>query len=76
MLRELFKNPKGLAVSVVLHAVLIGLIVVNLDFSDKTKPVTAGQVPKSIQAEVVDNQQLEEKKRGLWKMTRPVFTIG
>ena len=63
MLSELLNNPKGLAVSLVLHAILIGLIVVNLDFFDKPKQIKAGQIPQSIKAEVVDTKQLEQNMR-------------
>ena len=63
MLGELLKHPQALLISVALHALVIGVMVVNLQFADRPKLIKAGEVAKTVKAEVVDNSQLEERAR-------------
>ena len=63
MFAELLKHPRALAFSVLLHAVIIGLMIFNLKFVDKPQNITAGQVAKTVKAEVVDQQQLEDREK-------------
>ena len=63
MLAELLKHPKALGISLAFHAVLIVLIVVNLDFSDQPDQIKVGEVTQAVKAEVIDSKQLEEKKQ-------------
>ena len=63
MLKELLDHPKGLLLSIALHAMLLGLVAIQFDFSNQLDPASAGQTPQVIQTEVINSQQLEEKRR-------------
>ena len=63
MLKELLDHPKGLLLSIALHAMLLGLVAIQFDFSNQLDPASAGQTPQVIQTEVINSQQLEEKQR-------------
>ena len=63
MLSELFKNPKALGISALLHLLVIGVVFINLSFSEKPVLVKAGNQVKTVQAEVVDSDQLEAAKK-------------
>ncbi|MFT5219782.1 MAG: translation initiation factor IF-2, partial [Gammaproteobacteria bacterium] len=63
MLSELFKNPKALGISALLHLIVIGLVFINLSFSEKPVLVKAGNKVKTVQAEVVDSEQLDAAEK-------------
>ena len=63
MFAELLKHPRALFFSLLFHAVIIGLMIFNLKFVDKPKNVLSGQVAKTVKAEVVDQQQLEDREK-------------
>ena len=62
MFDELLKKPKALALSVLFHAVIIGIIFLNFTFSDKIILVKQAELSKTVKAEVIDLQQLEQQK--------------
>ena len=61
MLEELLKHPRALVLSLLMHLAVIGLMVVNLSFSERPKQMKAGQLAKTVQAEVIDLKQLEAR---------------
>ena len=63
MLSELRKHPRALFISLAFHAVVIVAMIVNLQFVDKPTKIKAGQVAKTVQAEVIDSKQLEDRKK-------------
>ena len=63
MLAELFKHPRALLLSLFLHGLIIGVMVLNLTFIDRPKQIQADKVAKTVKAEVVDVQQLEERQK-------------
>ena len=63
MLSELRKHPGALLISLALHALVIGLMVLNLSFFDKLQDIKVGPVAKTVQAEVVDQKQLDAKEK-------------
>jgi colicin import membrane protein len=63
VLSELFKNPKALGISALLHLIVIGLVFINLSFSEKPVLVKAGNKVKTVQAEVVDSEQLDAAEK-------------
>ena len=62
MLDELLKDPKALALSVLLHLIIIVAIVINFEFFDKPKLTQMGSQVKTIQAKVIDSKYFEESK--------------
>lgn len=63
MVKELFKHPKALSISIVAHIIVLGAFLINTDFSDNPKLLKQGEVTKTVKAQVVNSQQLEEQKR-------------
>ena len=63
MLAELLKHPRALVLSALMHLAVIALMVLNLTFADKPKHLKAGQLAKTVQAEMVDIKQLEQKEQ-------------
>ncbi len=63
MLSELRRHPWALVISLGIHLLVIVAMVVNLQFSDKPKMTKAGPVTKTIKAEVVNQQQLEDREK-------------
>jgi colicin import membrane protein len=59
---ELRQNQKALALSVLFHAVIIAIIFINFSFSDKTILVKQAKITKTVKAEVIDQQLLEQQK--------------
>ena len=42
MLSELFKQPRAILLSILFHAIVIGVMVVNLSFVDRPKRLQPG----------------------------------
>ena len=63
MLQQLLKHPRALGLSLVGHVVVLGLVFVSLDFDDKPETIRAGQVEKTVQAEIVDQAALDARKK-------------
>ena len=63
MLADLLKHPKALIFSVLFHVVILGLIVIDLSFTDKQDMMKVGEVAKTIKAEVIESTQLEQEKK-------------
>jgi colicin import membrane protein len=59
---ELRQKPKALALSALFHAVIIGIIVINFNFTDKTILVKHSELTKTVKAKVIDQQALEQQK--------------
>jgi colicin import membrane protein len=59
---ELLQKPKALALSALFHAVIIGIIVINFNFTDKTILVKHSELTKTVKAKVIDQQALEQQK--------------
>ena len=62
MFAELLQKPKALALSVLFHAVIIGIVIINFSFTDKTILVKQADITKTVKAEVIDQQLLEQQK--------------
>ena len=54
---------KALILSVSFHLVILGILVLDLTFSDAPKKIKAGDLVKTIKAEVVDQNQLDELQK-------------
>jgi len=63
VLSELLKQPRALLLSILFHAVIIGVMVVNLSFIDKPTQIRAGQLAKTVQAEMIDSKVLEDREK-------------
>ena len=63
MFAELLKHPRALVLSLVFHLGVIALMVLNLTFSDRPEHIKAGAVVKTVQAEMIDLNQIEEQKK-------------
>lgn len=63
MLSELFKHPRAVLISIVLHIVLLGAFLLNSSFSDNPNLHKQGEVAKTIKAKVVNQQQLDEQNK-------------
>ena len=61
MLAELLKHPRALVGSLLLHLAVIGLMVLNLSFSDRPEQIKVGSEVPTVQAEVIDIKQLEAR---------------
>jgi len=59
---ELLQKPKALALSVLFHAVIIGIVFINFNLTSKTILVKQADITKTVKAKVVDQQQLEQQK--------------
>jgi colicin import membrane protein len=59
---ELLQHPRALVISVVFHVAIIGMVFINFDFSDKTILVKQADLSKTVKAQIVDRQQLEQQK--------------
>jgi len=59
---ELLQHPRALVLSVVFHVAIIGMVFINFDFSDKTILVKQADLSKTVQAQIIDRQQLEQQK--------------
>ena len=62
MFAELRKHPRALVLSLLLHAAIIAMMVLNLTFSDRPQQIKAGQ-QSTVQAEVIDLKQLEAREQ-------------
>ena len=62
MFSELLQHPRALVISVVFHVAIIGIIFINFDFSDKTILVKQADISKTVEAKLIDRQQLEQQK--------------
>jgi len=63
VIAELLKHPRALVLSLLMHLAVIALMVLNLTFADKPKHIKAGTMAKTVQAEMVDLEQIEEQKQ-------------
>ena len=63
MIADLFKHPRALVLSLLMHLAVIALMVLNLTFADKPMHTRAGQEVKTVQAEMVDLKQVEKQKK-------------
>jgi colicin import membrane protein len=59
---ELLQHPRALVLSVVFHVAIIAIVFINYDFSDKTILVKQADLAKTVKAEIIDQQQLEQQK--------------
>ena len=62
MFSELLRHPRALVFSVVFHVAIIVIGFINFDFSDKTILVKQADLAKTVKAEIIDQQQLEQQK--------------
>jgi len=63
VIAELWRYPRALMLSVLLHVGLLVILFVSLDFDDREILVKQGDRVRTVKAEVVDRQQLETAKR-------------
>lgn len=69
MLKEILKNPGALLFALLIHAVLIALLVVSIDWHSKPVPLQGAE--QIVQATVIDEAKLQaEKERKLQEQQR------
>ena len=63
MLAEMLKHPRALVLSLLLHLGVIALMVLNLSFIERPKQIKAGQMAQTVQAEMIDLNQLKQQEK-------------
>jgi len=63
VLAEMLKHPRALVLSLLLHLGVIALMVLNLSFIERPKQIKAGQMAQTVQAEMIDLNQLKQQEK-------------
>jgi colicin import membrane protein len=70
MLKALFENPKALVMAILVHVVLLGVLLVSIDWTSKPPPATQVETVKAVvvdesrvQAEMEKLKKAEQKKK-------------
>jgi colicin import membrane protein len=59
---ELLQHPRALVLSVLFHVAIIVMVFIDFDFRDKAILVKQADLSKTVKAQIIDRQQLEQQK--------------